>query len=855
MVGIVLVSHSRRLAESVQELVRSMTGPNLKLAVAAGVGENHEELGTDAVEIAEAIVAVKGPEGVLVLMDMGSAILSSETALDLLDKPLRANVRFCAAPFVEGAVASGVTANLGQSLDEVCAEALASLKQKQTALGSAKTVAKPPPVEQKQKQEEKVEAETEEVDFAPSSQTAEKVRLTVRNAHGLHARPAALLITETRPFRSTITIRNLSNQRGPVSARSLSNLASLEILQDNEIEVTACGDDAPAALKKISQLVESGLGDEPLAKANGAALRRKTGPVQMPKNSTDPVAVSSGIAIGPGFYFKTSKLEIPQDMTRDVAGEIGRLQTAVASAQKKLEHRREQMRASVGAKNADIYEAQSLALQDPELIETAVRIIKDDRVNAALAWDRANRQIVKRYESLHDPYLRERAADLEDVAWQVLELLANKKSAAPTLGEPGILIADNLSPYQVSALNAKQVLGVILLDGGPTAHSSILLRALGIPAVVLARSEFANVDLNRPLDSLKKIAFDGSTGNIWLNPEAGFLAELEVRQNELRHHAEEERKASSLPAATLDGHQVEVFANIGDASEVEAALQSGAEGIGLLRTEFLFLNRASAPSEEEQYQALRDIAGKMAGKPFIVRTLDVGGDKALPYLNRAPEENPFLGVRALRLSFSNEGLFTAQLRAILRAGMGLDLRIMFPMVAHIADLNHATECLEKVHLDLEKEGVPHLWPVKTGIMIEIPSAALQAESMAAQADFFSIGTNDLTQYTLAADRGNPNLASYQDALHPSVLRLIEMVVSGARKHGRLVAVCGEAACDERAAAIFVGLGVHELSLTGAKIPHIKACLRKQTMAGMQLMAHTALHCQSAAEVRALTPAA
>jgi phosphoenolpyruvate-protein kinase (PTS system EI component) len=275
--------------------------------------------------------------------------------------------------------------------------------------------------------------------------------------------------------------------------------------------------------------------------------------------------------------------------------------------------------------------------------------------------------------------------------------------------------------------------------------------------------------------------------------------------------------------------------------------------VGLLRTEFLFLERHSAPTEEEQFRALSTIAEKMNGKPLVVRTLDVGGDKELAYLEMPPEGNPFLGVRALRLCFSHGDLFTTHLRAILRAGHGRDLRIMFPMVATITDLDRATACLEQVHRELDAQHVPHLWPVKMGIMIEIPSAALQAETLARQADFFSIGTNDLTQYTLAADRGNSELATYQDALHPAVLRLIELVVTGARKHNRPVAVCGEAASDERAAAVFVGLGVRELSVTGAKIPHIKASLRRQSLANLRVLAHSALHCHTAAEVRALKP--
>ena len=825
MVGIVLVSHSRSLALAVQELVRSMTGPGLPLAIAAGAGENHAELGTDAVEISEAIQSVKGPEGVLVLMDMGSAILSAETALDLLDEKQRDHIRFCSAPFVEGAVASGVTANLGASLDEVFAEAIAALKQKQTALDSnlPATEEKPPAAEAS----------------GPS------IRVTVRNPHGLHARPAARLINETKSLRCEITVRNLRNNRGPVPLRSLSSLALLEILQDNEIEVAASGEDAATALEIIRRLVESGLGESlPGSSAPKIPPAKAVAPRQA---SAGPVPISGGIAIGTGFYFRSAKLEIPQHQAADVTVEINRLRTALASAQKALQARQEKMSASVGEANAGIYAAQILSLQDPEWIEGAARLIKDEGLNAAAAWDRVNRQMVSRYGSLTDPYLRERAADLEDVGRQVLELLTAKSAATPMLTEPRILVADALTPYQVSCLNPKLALGVILLDGGPTAHASILLKALGVPAIVQARSAFADADWH----DLRTLAFDGSTGQVWRQPDEGFLAELRYQQEEDRQRDQDERASSSLPVTTRDRHPVEVFANIGDATEVEGALLAGAEGVGLLRTEFLFLERDTAPTEDEQYRALLAIAEKLKGRPLIVRTLDVGGDKELPYLRLPREENPFLGARALRLCFTHTELFATQLRAILRAGHGRDLRIMFPMVATITDLNRATACLEQVHRDLEAQHVPHLWPVKVGIMIEIPSAALQAETLARQADFFSIGTNDLTQYTLAADRGNPDLAHYQDALHPAVLRLIEMVVAGARKHHRLVAVCGEAASDERSAAVFVGLGVHELSLSGAKIPHIKATLRQQSFANLQQLALSALHCHTAAEVRAL----
>ena len=826
MVGLVLVSHSRPLALAVQELVRSMSGQTLPLAIAAGAGENHSELGTDAVEISEAIISVQSPDGVLVLMDMGSAILSSQTALDLMEEKDRQNVRFCSAPFVEGAVASGVTANLGAPLDAVYAEALAALKSKVAALADDHTpdIASPEG------------AKPVAVSHAP----VRTVQLVIQNAHGLHARPAARLIKETKPFAAEITVRNLTNQRGPVSVKSLSSLASLEILHGHKIEVAASGFDAAAALEKIEALARDGFGESLVNDSPRAG--RKTKP---PIESSEPIPVSDGLAIGPGFFLRESILEVPQNTIEDVAGEIARLKKAVTAAEEILKIRQAKMAASIGKEQAAIYEAQSLALSDPELIGNAIEIISDKRTNAAAAWAKANQQIVDRYRALEDPYLRERAADIADAGRQVLECLGLKASGISLPKEPSILIADDLTPQQVSGLGKDSVLGVILLDGGPTAHSSILLKALGLPAVVQARSALPSFDQPGPL------AFDGTTGKIWTSLTPELVAELKNRQAEQQREAFEQSLASAQPGATLDGHRVQVFANIGQVTDAAAANQSGAEGVGLLRTEFLFLNRETAPTEEEQIQALRAIASPFKHNPIIVRTLDIGGDKEVSYLQMPAETNPFLGVRALRLCFQHEELFATQLRAILRAGEGLDFKIMFPMVADLADLTRARACLEEAHVALEKEGLSHLWPVEVGIMIEIPSAALQAEALAEQADFFSIGTNDLTQYVLAADRGNPDLGAYQDPLHPSVLRLIDLVVRGARQRNRLVAVCGEAASDELASLVLVGLGVEELSGAAAKIPRLKATLKRYKLEALRRLATQALECRSAAEVRKL----
>ena len=829
MVGIVLVSHSRPLALAVEKLVRSMTGPELPIAVAAGAGEDHRELGTDAVEISEAILSVKGPEGVLVLMDMGSALLSSETALDLLEEKDRPNIRFCAAPFVEGAVAAGVTANLGASLDEVCAEALAALKQKQAALSDEEQSSNQP------------------AQAAPENSSAFLTsRVTIHNPHGLHARPAARLILETRLFQSEVTVRNLSKKRGPVSAKSLSLIASLEIGEGDEVEFSAKGNDAAAALEKINALAKDGFGESGLV----AQPKPSLGRARPPSKSTTPgpLPISGGIAIGHGIYWHSGQLEIPQYQIENVEEETNRLRHALASTEKALTRRQAEMTAKVGVDGAAIYAAQILALQDPEWVENALRLISKNRKNAALAWSEANQEIIRRYSSLDDPYLRERAADIKDAGEQVLAHLGVEKSALPQLNQPSILVADDLSPDQVSRLPKGKVLGVILLEGGPTAHSSILLKALGLPSLVQARTIFDQTHL----DQLGLIALDGTTGQIWINPSPEVIVQLQNRQAGQRERQTRETASSGQPAVTLDGRRIPIFANIGQPAEAQEAVKSGAEGVGLLRTEFLFLDRESAPTESEQIEMLRQIIATMGDRPVIVRTLDVGGDKPLPYLPMPEEENPFLGVRALRLCFSHVDIFRTQLRAILLAGLDHDLRIMFPMVADPGDLLRARTFLQTVHAQLVEERLPHLWPIKIGIMIEIPSAALQAESLAAQVDFFSIGTNDLTQYTLAADRGNPALSAYQSALHPAVLRLVHQVVVAARNYQRPVAVCGEAASDMITASILVGLGVEELSMSAHHIPRLKAALRSMKVVSLELLAERALQCDSAAEVQNLT---
>lgn len=443
------------------------------------------------------------------------------------------------------------------------------------------------------------------------------------------------------------------------------------------------------------------------------------------------------------------------------------------------------------------------------------------------------------YTKLDDEYLRQRAVDVRDIGRRVLGLLGVKGGGLSEPSKPSLLVVEDLTPAQVTALSDR-VEGVILLRGGRTSHAAILLRARGLPAI-------ARVEV-RPENQVA--AFDGDTGELWLDPEAEKFEELRQRRDQQRAAAAKQKQHSQGPATTTDGWTLGVMANLGHAREAATALANGAEGVGLFRTEFLFLDRATPPSEEEQFAALRPLAETMGSRPVIIRTLDAGGDKELPYLGLPKEANPFLGVRAIRLCLNRTELFMTQLRAILRAGEGADFRIMFPMIAEPRELHEARLLLEEAHHELEKEAIPHAWPVSIGIMIEVPSAVILIDELLPQVDFVSLGTNDLTQYTLAADRGNADLAHLQDALHPAVLRLIRQVVHAAEKLEKHVGVCGEAASDPIAAQVLLGIGVHELSLSPARIPQIKDTLRSASESEWRVIATTALALQDAAEVRA-----
>jgi phosphocarrier protein FPr len=483
------------------------------------------------------------------------------------------------------------------------------------------------------------------------------------------------------------------------------------------------------------------------------------------------------------------------------------------------------------------------------LISQAQRAIRSERQNAAMAWHRAVEQIVERYGALEDEYLRQRAADVRDIGARVLEELGVPRRRVGDLPESGILVVDDLTPAEVIDLS-ERVMGVICLQGGATSHAAILLRARAIPAIANAQSVIERAHVDLAASGRIIAAFDGGTGELWINPESERLKAIHELQEQRRRIAEEEARHRDEPAITKDGHRIEIFANLGRPGEAPGALAQGAEGVGLFRTEFLFLDRSEAPTEEEQFEALREVREVMGSRPVVIRTLDIGGDKDVPYLGLAKEANPFLGVRGIRLCLRHRDLFEAHLRAILRAGEGGNFRLMFPMISEPSELDEARAIVTEVHASLERDRIPNAWPIAVGIMIEVPSAAMLIEQLSKQADFFSIGTNDLTQYVLAADRGNAELAPFHDALHPSVLQLIWRVTAAAHKHDRKVAVCGEAAGDPVASRVLVALGVDELSLTPSRIAAVKATLRAVSKGEQEAVAEQALGAASARQARA-----
>ncbi|MEI7646054.1 MAG: phosphoenolpyruvate--protein phosphotransferase [Chloroflexales bacterium] len=554
-------------------------------------------------------------------------------------------------------------------------------------------------------------------------------------------------------------------------------------------------------------------------------------------------AAAPGIAIGPALVFSpVAAVDVP---TASPEAEVAHLSTAIAAVDGAIAALEDQLRGAGKDEEAEIFSAHRMLLDDPGLSDRAMALITEGGLSAAQAIGAAGEEQAAELLALDDEYLSARAADVRDVVGQVLRRLTGAQGLAERLLVPAVVVAHDLGPSDLVSAPRERLLGFALAAGGLTAHSTILARALGIPAVIGLGEGILGVAEGTPL------ALDGAAGSLQIDPPAEEIARLRGAQADLDARAQTLRAEVGLPSVTRDGRQIALVANAATPAEARAAREWGAAGVGLLRTELLFLERPDLPDEAEQLALYAAVAAELPGTPITVRTLDIGGDKHLPAFPLPHEQNPFLGWRGLRIGLSRPDILLPQLRALLRAGASADIRIMLPMVSTLDELRHARALLEQAMAQLAAEGLAQSASPQLGVMIEVPAAALNAEALAREADFFSIGTNDLTQYTLACDRGNSRIADLYQPLDPAVLRLIAMACEAAHRHGRHVAVCGELGGDPRATALLIGLGVDELSCGPGSLPLVRAAIRAADSGSCADLAQRALACASAAEVRAL----
>ncbi|MDO7899223.1 phosphoenolpyruvate--protein phosphotransferase [Pseudomonas citrulli] len=654
--------------------------------------------------------------------------------------------------------------------------------------------------------------------------------LIVPNESGLHARPAAVLAQAAKGFEATV---QLHKQQASANAKSVVAIMALQTAKGDSVQISAAGPQAGQAIEALEQLLLSGCGEG----------------VQAPLTLTPVMSVEPsmpdrlrGVCASPGSAFGEVVQIASQAWDIDESG-VG-IEAEQAVLDQGLEQAMQALKAlqdeAAGSVQAQIFRAHQELLEDPTLLEQAQALIAEGK-SAAFAWKAATEASAALFQQLGSALLAERATDLADVGQRVLKLILGVQDNAWHLPEQAILVAEQLTPSQTASLDTSRIGGFVTVGGGATSHVAILARALGLPSLCgVAQSVLA-------LANGTRVLLDADGGELHVNPSPALIEQRQAAGDRQRQRHQHDLEQAAQAARTLDGHRVEVSANVGSLRDVEQSMTLGGEGVGLLRSELLYLERVQPPGHDEQaalYSAVARVLGPE--RNLVVRTLDVGGDKPLAYVPMAHEANPFLGMRGIRLCLERPQLLREQFRAILACAGLARLHIMLPMVTQLAELRLARQMLDEEVRHLGLKQAP-----KLGIMIEVPAAALMADLFAPEVDFFSIGTNDLTQYTLAMDRDHPRLASQADSLHPSVLRLIARTAEAARTHGKWVGVCGALASDPLAVPVLLGLGVDELSVSVPLIPTIKACVREWNLDECHTLAQRALAQESAEQVRDL----
>ncbi|MDR7078434.1 phosphotransferase system enzyme I (PtsI) [Neobacillus niacini] len=555
------------------------------------------------------------------------------------------------------------------------------------------------------------------------------------------------------------------------------------------------------------------------------------------------IAASNGIAIAKAFRLENQELKVEKKAVTNVDQEVVRFEQALESSKRELEKIKEHASQTIGEDKAEIFEAHLLVLNDPELISQIKDKIQAQHFNAEFALQEVVDMFVSMFEALDNEYMRERAADIRDVAKRILSHLLGVTIPNPSLiSEEVIIIAEDLTPSDTAQLNRQFVKGFTTNIGGRTSHSAIMARSMEIPAVVGTKTVMAEIENG------DVVILDGLDGKVIVNPTDEEVKEYNAKKDAYEEQKAEWAKLVHEQTTTKDGEHVELAANIGNPEDLKGVLENGGEGVGLYRTEFLYMGRTQLPTEEEQFAAFKAVLEGMEGKPVVIRTLDIGGDKELPYLDLPKEMNPFLGFRAIRLCLEMQDMFRVQLRALLRASIYGNLKIMFPMIATLDEFRSAKALLEQEKQKLLSEGQQVAGKIELGIMVEIPSTAILADQFAKEVDFFSIGTNDLIQYTMAADRMNQRVSYLYQPYSPSILRLVKMVIDAAHAEGKWAGMCGEMAGDETAIPLLLGLGLDEFSMSATSILKARSQILRLSKTEMKNLAEKALQMKTTDEV-------
>ena len=560
------------------------------------------------------------------------------------------------------------------------------------------------------------------------------------------------------------------------------------------------------------------------------------------------IPASPGIVFGKALVLKEEKIVLDTQKIKDsqIENEIARFYAGRDAAVEQLNSIKDRAYQSLGEEKAAIFEGHLMILEDEELEEEIIDYLRSNHVNAAVAANVVIGQQVAMLSEIDDEYLKERAGDIRDIGNRLIKnILGMHIVDLGEINEEAILVAYDLTPSETAQLNLDKVLGFVTDIGGRTSHTSIMARSLELPAIV---------GTNNVTEKVKTgdfLILDALNNAVYVNPSQQEIQRLKTLQDKLAEEKAELAKLKDLPALTLDGHQVDVVANIGTIRDVEGAERNGAEGVGLYRTEFLFMDRDQLPSEEEQFIAYKEVVEAMNGNLVVLRTMDIGGDKELPYLNLPKEMNPFLGWRAIRIALDRREILNAQLRAVLRASAYGRLAVMFPMIISVEEIRELKSVIEELKVELRNEGKAFDEDIQVGVMVETPSAAVNAKFLAKEVDFFSIGTNDLTQYTLAVDRGNELISHLYNPMSPSVLNLIKQVIDASHAEGKWTGMCGELAGDERATILLLGMGLDEFSMSAISVPRIKKLIRNVNYQDAKLLAEKALQQPTAAEIEQL----